>query len=374
VSSLSCCYILRNESAFIRASLESVLNWVDEIILIDSGSTDGTLEILEEMKKDNPKIQVHHRSWKDDFAASRNEAAKIARHPWVLFVDGDEVLEKNAEEKIKKLIGQDKIFCFSLIQRNYTKDCRQDGAQLYTGEELPGLHNMEALYYSDNWMERLYRKDKGIHYEGRIHESLIPSCRRLKLSYEKTDVLLHHYGRLKQNHSEKIRYYLELSKKKLSEDSKNPASWIEIVVNLSELEDHEEAFKMAQLAAKAFPQEAEILKVAFQAALRSAAYPYAEQWINHYLKMKPDDLYAKSQLSTAYLFQGRLEQSLNQAMKVLEEDPKNFFSNFNLGVIHFERKNWNDALHYLNAAQIVRPDDQFIQDAIKKIRAQQQKH
>ncbi len=199
---LSVCYILKNEAEYIERSLLSISELADEILLRDHHSTDGTLDRVRGLNL--KQLKIFEADWQNDFSLARNELAKEASGDWVFFLDGDEVVEKTHLPLLKEAL-QSSASAFSVIQRNYTRDASL--ADLQRGPE--------GLLYFENWMERLYRPKSGIHYEGRIHESLWPSARRLGHKIEKLNLVLHHYGRLKAGHSRKLDYYRELTQKKL---------------------------------------------------------------------------------------------------------------------------------------------------------------
>ena len=83
---ISACYITKNESANIAASIESIAASADEIIVYDTGSEDDTCRIAEAL----PKVKLFRSAWCDDFAAARNAALSHATGDWVVFLDADE--------------------------------------------------------------------------------------------------------------------------------------------------------------------------------------------------------------------------------------------------------------------------------------------
>ena len=84
---LSLCMIVKNEEKFLAGCLESVKNIVDEIIIVDTGSTDKTIEIA-----NSYNAKVYHFEWKNDFSLARNESIKHATGDWILILDADERL------------------------------------------------------------------------------------------------------------------------------------------------------------------------------------------------------------------------------------------------------------------------------------------
>ncbi len=79
--------IVRNESAGLPGTLAAARPWVDEIVVVDTGSTDGTREVAR-----SHGARVVEWAWRDDFAAARNESLRHATGDWILVLDADEVL------------------------------------------------------------------------------------------------------------------------------------------------------------------------------------------------------------------------------------------------------------------------------------------
>ncbi|TFI59630.1 glycosyltransferase [Sphingomonas parva] len=84
--------IVRNEARSLARCLESVRGVVDRIIVLDTGSTDATVEIARSLG-----AEVHHAPWPNDFAAARNAALDLSDADWNLILDGDEWLQGGAE-------------------------------------------------------------------------------------------------------------------------------------------------------------------------------------------------------------------------------------------------------------------------------------
>ena len=86
---LSLCMIVKNEEANLGRCLESVKGVADEIIIVDTGSTDRTVEIA---RQHGAKIVSHQ--WDDDFAVARNVSLRAATSDWILVLDADEALDE----------------------------------------------------------------------------------------------------------------------------------------------------------------------------------------------------------------------------------------------------------------------------------------
>lgn len=103
-NTLSVCIITKNEEKNISRCLESIKNIADEIIVVDTGSTDKTVEIA---NKYESKVSFH--KWNNDFSDARNASIKKATKDWILFLDADEELPKEEGIKLKELINNSNL-------------------------------------------------------------------------------------------------------------------------------------------------------------------------------------------------------------------------------------------------------------------------
>lgn len=102
-NTLSVCVITKNEADRIRKCLDSVKHLADEIVVLDSGSTDNTVEIVKEY---TDKVWVT--DW-PGFGPQKQRCLEKATKDWVLFIDADESLDKTAQDALKKLLAQETI-------------------------------------------------------------------------------------------------------------------------------------------------------------------------------------------------------------------------------------------------------------------------
>ena len=150
---LSLCLIVRDEAERIGRCLDAALPIADEVVVVDTGSTDGTAAIAEAKG-----ARVVPFVWIDDFAAARNAALDAARGDWILMLDADEVLERPRRERLRKLLAEarEPAFTVEIVSPR-------------------GAGRMETARIA-----RLFRRDPRHRYEGRIHESVLGSiCRAL---------------------------------------------------------------------------------------------------------------------------------------------------------------------------------------------------
>ncbi len=111
MANISCCLIVKNEEKNLSNCLESIKNLVNEIIIVDTGSTDNTVKIAEKFD-----AKIYYNKWDNNFAIARNEALKYVNSEWVLVLDADEILEQNIIPEIQKLITQKDNLVINLLR------------------------------------------------------------------------------------------------------------------------------------------------------------------------------------------------------------------------------------------------------------------
>lgn len=167
--------IVKNGAKGIGGAVESVKSLVNEIIIVDSGSTDSTID---RAKKYTQK--VYYKKFKNDFSKLRNFAHSKATTDWILVLDADEVLYNNAFGSIPQLI----------------KSLKYDGYWFRRRWYYDGKHYLKhGLFYPD-YQLRLFRNKPKYRYIQRVHEELT-------IPHEKTqqiDADIYHYNKsLTQN-------------------------------------------------------------------------------------------------------------------------------------------------------------------------------
>lgn len=140
--SVSLCMIVKDEESNLADCLESVREFVDEMVVLDTGSGDRTIEIAQ-----SAGAKVHSFEWCDDFAAARNAALNYIETDWVLVLDADEVLVSGAVPALKVAMQDEHCLVVNLVRQEL-------GAN-----QIP---------YS--LVSRLFRKHPAIHFNRAYHE------------------------------------------------------------------------------------------------------------------------------------------------------------------------------------------------------------
>ncbi|HBW38560.1 glycosyltransferase family 2 protein [Desulfosporosinus sp. BICA1-9] len=193
---ISLTMIVRNESVYLADCLESVKSEVDEIVIVDTGSTDDTISIA---RRYTPN--VYSFPWNNDFSAARNFAIEHASGDWILALDADEEIQFQGPKSLHALLDREKDKeAFLLPLLNPVSDS--------TGE------------YNTFYVLRLFRNNGGYQYVGMIHEQVsLPDQQKVGLA--KGPILKHKSLPLKIRHQKRIRN-LNLLKKASQEDPHNP--------------------------------------------------------------------------------------------------------------------------------------------------------
>lgn len=150
---LSLCMIVKNEEKVLDRCLRSVQGLADEIVIVDTGSTDRTKEIAAKYTD-----RIYDYKWQNDFAAARNESLRHATGRWILVLDADEYVQPNGHAELRRLLetrSSAKNVCYLLKIMNML------------GQESGG-----QMHFMESQGARLFANTPGIHYEEPIHEQL----------------------------------------------------------------------------------------------------------------------------------------------------------------------------------------------------------
>ncbi|GAS80308.1 glycosyltransferase family 2 protein [Paenibacillus amylolyticus] len=148
---ISLCMIVKNEERTLARCLDSVAGIADEIVIVDTGSSDRTMDIAAQYTD-----QVYTYEWKEDFAAARNESFAKATQEYILWLDADDVLLPSERAKLavlKQQLPSEGETAGVIL--NYTLAEGPEGSPLVTDRRL-----------------RLVKRDAGCRWHGRLHEQL----------------------------------------------------------------------------------------------------------------------------------------------------------------------------------------------------------
>jgi len=216
---ISLCMITKNEEAELPSCLASVKEIVDEIIVIDTGSTDKTIDIA---KKEGAIVQNF--KWQNDFASARNVGLEIATGKWILILDADESLSKEDANRIKSLLHTPMV----------------EGYLFYI---VTHLKNVET---NRTQSLRLFRNRKEYRFQNRVFER-IPEEKITSIS--DAQILVHHHpDSLRNRKMQQLK--LELVRNEIEQSPTDP--YLHYAYGIEYLNQNKlvEAMKQFQIAIK----------------------------------------------------------------------------------------------------------------------------
>ncbi|MFA4924889.1 MAG: glycosyltransferase family 2 protein, partial [Ignavibacteriaceae bacterium] len=293
--------IVKNEEKHLANCLESVKDVVDEIALVDTGSTDNTIEIA---KKYSAKI--FYFEWINDFAAARNFALEHSSCDWILYLDADECLSKKSVHEIKRLTRSKKREAYKCI-----------------------INNIDEINFRPSVMTyvRLFPNDKRIRFEGKVHEQIETALRKNNFAIKNSRIEIDHYGYnlSKDDLKKKAKRNLEILLKQYAETKSSYYAFHlgQTYVVLNEKEKAEEYFTFALQDVKL---EKEYLSLAYRyIAINTAGrqnYPLALELINKSLQCDDEQPLALFAAANIYLKLGDANTAEKLSRKAFEVNRK----------------------------------------------------
>lgn len=167
---ISLCMIVKNEERNLARCLESARGVVDEIVVVDTGSTDSTMEIAAAFG-----ARVERHPWRDSFGAAKNIALGLASSTWILVLDADEELDVDSRTRLREVVLSTHADALEVWVRSGS-----------------GPGDLSA--FTDSAQVRLLRAGRGYAYEGDIHEQIVFSIGRAGGRIARTDLRVIHHG------------------------------------------------------------------------------------------------------------------------------------------------------------------------------------
>jgi glycosyltransferase involved in cell wall biosynthesis len=297
--------IVKNEEKHLKECIESVLSIVDEIVVVDTGSTDRTKEIA---KSFGAKIIDYE--WNNNFAAARNEALKYSTGEWILYLDADERIQNLSKKSIKNLF-------------------------LNTTDEIGGfLCIIESEHSKENGETEMHRggyprifRNYGyplVYFTGKVHEQITPSIKALGKYFSESGIVITHlgYNLSPEDMLIKVRRNYEMLITQVAEEPLNGYAWFQLGQTLGRMNLKEKSIEAFEFAISTKSLSDSILSSAYTALAQmlgnkkqfTDTLSYAEKS----LLLVPDQLYANHLKGFALLYLGKFEEAENAFLKVLE--------------------------------------------------------
>ena len=196
----------------------------DEILVLDTGSTDRTRELAEEAG-----ARIVRARWQDDYAQAFEHMRQAAKGDWILNLDADEALDPAAHERVRTLVAAPEADAYLPLVRNY---CYQVTVK-WRAADPSAPASLGAYGWSPSRTVRLFRNDPRYRYTGVVHHTVAPSVLAAGGSIAPADIVIHHWGRLRLDQAEvKPGHYRALAERKTGATPESGRAWIELGVVL----------------------------------------------------------------------------------------------------------------------------------------------
>ena len=360
-TTLGLAMIVKNEAANLKDWLLAAAPFLDEMIVVDTGSTDDTIKLLEEAG-----ATILHTEWKNNFSEARNLGLRHMLSDWIIVLDADERVDESNWLQLRDIINEPEILAYQVNVRNF--------------------HSQNVLSSYDVLQSyRLFRNGYGIMYEGAVHNQLVPSLERAVLSTgmrtASVPIEIDHYGYAlspEDMYQKRIRIHTMLVNALVN----NPGDayyLFQMLVTCNGLQRYEEAAacidKLAfedlrpQLRTQAYAKACQV-KIHFD------NYFEALEMVNKAIKLSQRSPYLHFLQSNVYYQLGELRNGLNAAYNALdyENEDRNspglhieneeLYSNIAVG--HLLLEEYDQAREYLYHALRINPEHT---DSLQYLRA-----
>ncbi|WP_243236949.1 glycosyltransferase family 2 protein [Heliobacterium chlorum] len=297
---LSLAMIVRDEENCIKRCLDSVKHLVDEIVIVDTGSVDRTIEICHSYN-----AQVYSYPWNDNFAEARNFGLDKVSGEWILWLDADE-----------EVIWDDKDI---LSDHSLFED--------YDALSVPLIN-----FYGDQVdfdqvaqiaQPRIFRNQKGFRFENKIHEWLNLSTAYAQNRVGFMDLKIYHYGYINNRIHDKQKYQrnVNLLLKELEENENNPWVHYYLATEYYRGRDLNAAFEQVNLSIVQFlnqgivPPPSMLYSLKYSILIETGSWDGAWPSIQSAVKMFPDYVDLKFYMGVILYY----KKMITEALKAFEE-------------------------------------------------------
>jgi tetratricopeptide (TPR) repeat protein len=342
MTTLSLCMIVKNEAENLPRCLASVAGVVDDILVLDTGSTDGTVALARSLG-----ARVEHFDWCDDFSRARNVALEYVTSDWVLVLDGDEVLRPGLE--LRSLIDRPEVLVVNLMR-----------------QEIGAVQSPYSL------VSRLFRRHPQVYFQRPYHAMIDDSVETLLKTEPGWQILqletcaIDHYGYsleaiASQGKYAKAQMMMEGFLSKHPEDAYVCSKLGGLYIEMGEIDrgmdllyrglrseaiDPNTTYELHYHLAETYQQQQK-LQQAFEHYQTAIAQPILPQ-----LKLG-----SLNNLATLLQENGQLTEAESLYQQVLQIDPRLAIAHYNLGILYRAQNNFVRAIEHYQIALTLTPDN-----------------
>ena len=334
---VSLCMIVRDEERVLADCLASIRPFVDEIVVVDTGSADGTVEIARSFG-----AKLSSFPWCDDFSAARNASLAQATGDWILWMDADDTIPEECGRKLRDLVllAEDRV------------------TGLLMQVQIPPAPGETGFTVVDH--VKLFRNGLGLRFEGRIHEQILEPIYRLGGQVQRSDLYVVHsgYDYSPAGQARKRARDLTLLEKDLAERPDHPFVLFNVGMTAFHLKEYDKAREaLLRCLSLSKPQESTVRKVYAMLAgcdLDQGRPAGAREWIEKGLGLFPQDPELLFRAGIVYREVGDLSAAEASYVRLLTErevghidsldvSMTGFKAHHNLALIYQDQGKWEQA-------------------------------
>jgi FkbM family methyltransferase len=341
---LSLCMIARDNARTIEACLSSICPWVDEMIVVDTGSKDETAGIAQRLG-----ARVYHFRWCDSFSAARNASIEYARGAWIFWMDSDDTINAVNGRELRRL-----------TYREATPSILGYGMQVH----CPGPGEDGELDVTVVDHIKLFRNRPDLRFEGRIHEQILPAIRRAGGEVELTNLFVVHsgYDHSPEGQKKKLERDFRLLHLELQERPTHPFTLFNLGMTYADSGAFQKAASFLHRSIEfSGPCESHLRK-----AYALLVYCYsqlgqkqsASETCQQGLRLFPEDAELRFREAVLLHESGRLQEAAQAYQNVLQKDGGRYFASVDRGIAGFKTRQ-NLAVVYMDLGDLANAEKQW---------------
>ncbi len=326
--------IAKNEELLIGQAINSVKSIVDEIIVVDTGSTDRTCKVAARLG-----ARIIPYKWDGNLGRARNVYIKNASNPWILVLDADERIAKKDLSKLKELVKDSKTLGYIFTRRDYTR--RYDLLREWHPND--GRYPEEERFsvcpgWSSARYIRLFQRKEEIYYPESYlaHTDSLEFLKKYKGKIKECNIVIHHFQYLKGEE-----FVVKKQKERLSNEIKylrllprDPRIYLNIGIGLFSRKEDDRAIRYLKKALELNPRFDLAYLVLGMVYKEKAAYKEAILNLKRAIKANPRYADALTVLGMVYDAQGRLADAEKALKRAIAIHPKHPLAHNSLGIVY----------------------------------------
>lgn len=250
--------IVRNGGKNFVSLLQEAQEWVDEIVIGDTGSSDNSVSVAREAQ-----AHILEFPWCDDFAAARNTVLAACTSQWIVILDADEQISRQDWQQLRIWVAEQSLVspavAGNVVTRNYLPE--RHGHRSWQPVPHPDPHAMPAGAPSAGFVAtskvRIFPNRSDIRFSGRILETVEGSLHEAQIPVVDVSWQVHHYGHLQQ-HPQKKQRYLHLAHLQTAEQPHCAQAWAELADCAIGVQNHRQALVAIERSLLLDPADAKI--------------------------------------------------------------------------------------------------------------------